>query len=396
MSTGAIIKRVSKSGKTSYLVKYDLPRDPATNKRRQAYKTVRGTKAEAAAELRRLLALVDRGEYVDASKMTVGQWIDKWLVDYAPLGRSQKTFERYAELLRLHVKPTFGATPVQKITATQVDELYTKLRATLAERTILHVHRVFGLSLKDAARKQVISRSPMANVTTPSPTKVEAGTDDVKEQIHALDQAKLDTLLRHFRGSSLFRMVALDAATGLRQGELLALRWSDIDFDRCRIRVERSVEDTKEYGLRFKAPKNKTSRRTIAIDAGTAAMLNAYRLEAAETALAFGVRLPDDALLFPDRADRFYAPRRGRNVTKEFTRIVGKLGREFDGFRFHDIRHTHATLLLTNGVPITAVSQRLGHASPTITLGVYAHLVPQAEEKAVEVCASFIAHYVNG
>ena len=398
----------------SWLLKYDAGKDPVTGKRRQRYATVKGgTKTAANAKLRELMSAVDKGLHVDPRKMTVRQWNETWLLDHAAATVSPKTFERYAELLRGYVAPELGDMQIQKLVSqpAAIQRLYAQLQrsgrkvqktpspkgAGLAARTVLHVHRVFSQSLAAAVKMQIIARNPAADVTPPKPAAVRAHDDtggDGDTVINALDRDRLTALLEGFKGRALFNIVVLAAGTGMRRGELLALRWSDCDFEGRTLHVARAVEFTRQHGCRIKVPKTKGSRRRIGIDPGLVAMLRGMRAQQAEICLKLGRKLPGDALVFP------YSPlaptqlRTPGGVTKDFVKIATATG--FPGFRFHDLRHTHATLLLQEGVPINAVSQRLGHSGPTITLTVYGHVLRRAEEQAAQVAGSFTAGALAG
>lgn len=402
--TGSVTQRGD-----SFLLKWELPRSPeAPNKRRYGYKSVKvKTKKEARAILREILTSVDTGTYVAPQKMTVGAWADEWLKSYAAPAVSQKTLERYRELLTLHVSRHIGGIEIQKLTAPLIQGLYAKLRAVgkgprhnvpgedasgLSERTILHVHRVFSQCLKQARIAGVIVRNPAEDVKAPKPSKKNssAGQGTRRTVIQALTGERLDELLKGFRAKSLFPIVATLAGTGMRRGEVLALRWSDVDLDKGYIRIERAIEDTKEHGVQINGwPKNDASRRTIGIDQGLAALLRQHWKAQAEAALKLGVRLSADTLVFPSSPVEPMQPRHPRAVTKEFTAHAKALG--FNGFRLHDLRHTHATLLLTRGTTLNVVARRLGHSSPVITLSVYGHVLPEAEDQAVKVSGALLA-----
>lgn len=411
MSEGSITKRGE-----SWMLKYEGGKD-ATGKRRQLYKTVRGTRKEADRELRRLLGQLDEGTHVDPQKMTLAQWIEIWVRDYAAPTVSAKTLERYSELLRLHVVPYIGQQAMQKLTSGDLQCLYTKLRTIgrlrsktkrsaaelaqpakvegLAERTVLHVHRVLSQALSQAARQRVIVRNPADDAKAPRPEAGQAadGEEGAGEVIKALEREPLVALLRGLRDEWIFPIATTDAGTGMRRGEILALRRSDIGLDARTIRIERAVEETNKKGrdgktIRFKAPKNKSSKRTISIDPGLAAFLRGHMARQAEEALKLGTHPARDWLLFPKSIAEPTTPIRPRNVSKRFSILAARLG--FPGLRFHDLRHTHATLLLTAGVPINAVSQRLGHSTPVITLTVYGHVLPRADAQAATVSGTLL------
>lgn len=344
-------------------------------------KTFHGTATEARKELRALLRAGDTGQHVAPEKITVGEWIDQWIEAGAP-GRKrkrpgQRAVERYEELLRVHVKPTLGARPLQQLLATEIDKLYSELAKRLAPRTHHHVHTVFNACLSTAERKGLVIANPMKRVEqVPSPGESDHGI--------ALDETELATLVAGFKSSpSMFAPVAVDAATGARRNELLAFRWIDLDIEKKALKVERALEVTKKFGVRYKAPKTARGKRTIALDDATFALLLAERErhlriragipDGAQVDLSL-VRLPDDALIFPNMLGpgedfSFTTPRNPRNFTKEFARKAKAIG--FPDLRFHDLRGTHATLLLDKNIPVHVVAARIGD-DPAVLLRNYA------------------------
>jgi integrase len=370
-------------GENSWRLRYRL------NGRRFT-KTIRGTKSDAQKELRRLLHSGDEGTHVAPNRITLSQWAEQWIATGAP-GRRQKrvgrrTIERYSELLRCHVLPTLGQRRLQQLQATEIDAMYLKLGTTLTPGTACYVHAVLSACLGTAARKGLITSSPMMRVEK-VPTAVEA------EHGVALDADELRKLIEGFRGSPLFPIVAVAALTGARRGEILALRWSDLDLANKTLRIERALEKTKE-GLAFKPPKTKRSNRTIVIDDDLAALLSAERQKhlrivagVPDTAkVDFSlVKLPDGALMFPSPSGSrfdFRKPRDPLAVTRGFVRRARKLG--FPQLRFHDLRGSHETLLLDQGVGIHVVAGRCGH-DPAVLLRSYAKRTKKADTSAAAV-----------
>jgi integrase len=350
---------------------------------RRFTKTFHGTLTEARKELRRLLRDGETGDHVDPTKLTIGQWIDQWIAAGAPGRRKkkvgQRTLERYEELLRVHVKPTLGLRPLQKLKATEIDALYNDLDALVDEEgdrqiapmTLHHVHVTFNSCLATAERKGLLRANPMRRVEQlPSPGESDHG--------EALDEGQLAELVAGFRPSAaMYAPVAVNAATGARRNELLAFRWTDLDVEAKALRVQRALEVTKKFGTRFKPPKTERGKRTIGLDDATLGILLKERdrhlrmlagvPEGAAVDLSL-VRLPADALIFPEPGT-LDVPRNPRNFSKEFTRRAGKLG--FAGFTFHHIRGTHGTLLLDRNVPVHVVAERLGD-DPAVLLRNYA------------------------
>jgi integrase len=362
----------------------------------------KGSIGEARKELRRLIKSGDDSQHVAPDKLTLAAWVDRWVAllhrgEETGAGNSvagrglvnARTLERYEELLRLHVVPTLGKRPLQRIAATEIDDLYGELGKRLAPRTVHHVHTVFGACLSAAVRKGLLVASPTKKTEAPV-----AGESDASQ---VLDQEQLAALLTGFRGSVLRPIVAIAAFTGARRNEILALRWSDFDAANSTLAIARSLEETKAHGRRFKEPKTRRGIRTIAIDGGLAALLSAERekhlrlmagvADGAEVELSL-VKLPVDALIFPTPGEDITRPRDARSLTKEFGRRAKKLG--FSRLRFHDLRGTHETLLLDAGVPVHVVAARCGH-DPAVLLRTYARRTKKADTSAAAVIGAMSA-----
>jgi integrase len=353
-------------------------------------KTVRGSISDAKRELRSLLKSGDDGEHVAPNRITVSEWIDTW-IELRRHKITARTLERYAELMRLHVKPTLGEKRLQAVTSVMLDKLYQGMRdKEFSEGTIRYVHTVLGGCFRTAQQKTYITRNPMDGAEAPSTGDEDAG--------QALEQEQLTTLVNGFRECSLFAIVATAAYTGARRGEILALRWVDLDTEAKTLRIERAIEETKTHGLRLKDPKTERGKRTIMIDDGLIALFRAEREkylrivagvpDGSSVDLSF-VKLPADALIFPaplvpgaNDLNGLSTLRTPRNVTKEFSRKSKALG--FASLRFHDLRVTHETLLLDAGVPVHVVAARCGH-DPAIMLRVYAKRTRKADTSAAAI-----------
>jgi integrase len=354
--------------------------------------TFKGTLQEARKELRRLLRSGDTGEHVAPDKITLGQWIEQWLAGGAP-GKfrkpvSARSLNRYSEVMRLHVVPTLGTRPLQQLQATEIDALYRRLENKLAASTAHQVHSVLGACLGTALRKGLLSNNPLVRVErVPSPGEGDHGM--------ALDQDQLRVLVEGFRNSVLFPIVAVAAFTGARRNEILALRWSDLDEKAKTLRIERAIDMVHGRPVGFKGPKTERGTRTIAIDDDLIALLVAEREK--HRRLAAGVpdgatveimvKLPEEALMFPGTpwcGEDFSLTKvqDPDNFTKMFARRAAKLG--FPGLRFHDLRGSHETILLDNGVPVHVVAARCGH-DPAVLLRSYAKRTKKADTSAAAI-----------
>jgi integrase len=358
--------------------------------------TFRGTLGEARKELRRLVRSADTGQHVAPDRMTLGQWIELWITAGAP-GRRQKqagrrTLVRYGELLRCHVTPALGGRPLQQLQATEIDALYRSIEGKVAPRTGSHVHVVFSSCLATAVRKGLLAASPMARVShIPSPGEADHG--------QALDQDQLRILLEGFRNTTLFPIVAVAAFTGMRRGEILALRWTDLDVAAKTLRIERAVDQIYGQPLLLKPPKTARGKRTIAIDGDLLALLLGERekhlriMAGVPDGVAVDLslmKLPEDALVFPNPPApgedfSFTRLRNPLTLTKAFVKRARKLG--FPDLRFHDLRGSHETMLLDAGVPTHIVAARCGH-DPAVLLRSYAKRTMKADQSAATVIAA--------
>jgi integrase len=280
-------------------------------------------------------------------------------------------------LLRVHVKPQLGNRPLQQLRATEIDRLYGALETKIAPMTLHHLHTTLNSCLSMAERKGLLLSNPIHRAERiPSPGESDHGL--------ALSEPDLKSLVTGFREvPSLYPIVALTAAIGARRNEVLAFRWADFDPEKKTIRIERAIEETKKFGIRFKVPKTWRGLRTVALDGGSVSLL----LQLRETHLRlragvpdgvevdFGlIRLPDDALIFPNPPGpgedfSFTHSRDPHTFSKQFRKRADKLG--FTDFKFHHIRGTHATLLLDRGIPVHVVAERIGD-DPSVLLKNYA------------------------
>jgi integrase len=380
-------------GKNSWRIRYRVPGEG-----RQEI-TVVGSKVDAQKKLRDLLHSADDGSHVPADRLTVGQWVEAWIDSGCPGNRkrgkiTQRTIERYAQLLRTHIIPkaegrlTLKDRPLQQLKAAEIDKLYKHIVEHVSERTARHVHSAFNACLGRAVRTRILARSPMIELTTiPSPQEADHGL--------CLDAEEMRTLVKRFQGSSLFEMVGTGVGTGARRGEILALFVTDYDPVAKTLKIERAVEETKKFGLTLKVPKTKRGTRTITIDDDLCAMFDRQidKLKRLAAGIPDGVEvdlslvsLPKGCLMFPNppapgQPFSFTALRNPRNFSKEFQRKATALG--FPGLGFHDLRGSHSTLLLDNGQPPHVVAARIGD-DPGTLMRHYAKLTKKADTGAAE------------
>jgi integrase len=339
---------------------------------------LRGTRKDAERELTRLLRTADTGEHVDPSRMTVRRWLEMWL-DAVRSEISPKAYERYSEIVRCYLVPAFGHFPLTKLAPIQIQNAYSawatggrrdgKLGG-LSPLTRRYVHVILKSALSRAVEQQLLARNPADALKKrlPKVERREITTLTVEQSAHLLDSIKQ---------MHLYWPVLLALATGMRRGEILALRWKNVDLDRGMLSVVQSLEQTTD-GLRFKD--SKTGRnRAIPLPTFTIEELRRLKRQQAETLLRLGIRLSGETLVCC-REDG--EPKQPRSVTHEFAHLLASK-KDLPRVRFHDLRHSHATQLLASGVHPKIAQERLGHSTITTTMDLYSHVTDTMQSDAV-------------
>jgi integrase len=296
MSAGHIRRR----GKASWELKFDVGRAPATGRRLIQYHSFRGTKREAQMKLAQLIASVGQGTYVEPSKVTVAEHLRARVDQWEAAGDiSGRTAQRYRQLVENQIVPHLGDRLLQKLKRVDIEGWHTALRSGgrrrgsggVAARTIGHAHRVLSKSLSDAAKDDLITR----NVC-----KIEAAPKVEETELRILKAHELRTLLAKLQDHPLAAAAITAIFTGMRLGEILALRWANTDLENGLIRVREALEETKAHGIRFKAPKTKRGRRDITLPDVVIRTLRDHRRRQLELRMQLGLgKLPEDALVFP-------------------------------------------------------------------------------------------------
>lgn len=353
-------------------------------RRRQGFTTRR----EAERALRELLHKLDTQRYVTPDGSTLANFVeDEWLPAVRPPNLRAATWTSYRDELRRHVLPTLGAVPVQQLTPVQLNQLYAHLLAHgrrdgqggLSPRTVRYIHTVLRKSLADALRWGRVERN-VADLADP-PRQV-ASRHGGHMQIWTAPQ--LRQFLAHVGDDRLYPAWRLAATTGMRRAEVLGLRWIDVDLDAGRLAVRQAYISI-DGRAQFSEPKTRQSRRTIDLDARTVDVLRGWATEQQAEQEAWADAGEDHGLVFtredgspipPDRFSKLF----GRHASAAGLRPI----------RLHDLRHTHASLLLASGVNPKVASERLGHHSVAFTLDVYSHVVPGMQAAAAERVAEMI------
>ena len=324
---------------------------------------------------------VNAGTHVAPDPQTVGEWIDRWLVTMVPKIRASTLRDYRNGLAR--VSSRLGHVKLQSLKPLDVEELYASLLEDghrygggLAPKTVRNVHIALRRSLKDAERFGLVTRNVAASVKPPVPERRELQTwtaDEVRQFLTATGDDRFAAAWR------------LLATTGMRRGEVLGLRWSAVDLKRGRLQVNRSLSVVDDE-LVWDAPKMARSRRTVSIDDETTAVLKEHRKHQLEERVKAGAAWQERDLVFCDELGGELHPDR---CTRTFTQAAQRAG--VKPIRLHDLRHTWATLALQAGVHPKVVSERLGHATTSITLDIYSHVQPELDAEAATTVAQLFS-----
>src|SRR3990172_623397 len=376
---------IRRRGKDAWYITVDLPRDPLTGKRRRAFMTAR-TKREAEREEARLKHRTATGIDLEPGRLTLAEYLNRWLDTMQP-NLTPNTHKRYASVLANQVIPRLGATQLTKLRPIHIQQLHTDLRTKgrmdgaggLAQKTILQIHRILSEAMKHAVGLQLISQNPCQLVRAPQVRPKELATlsrDEARSLVAAAEAA--DSIYAD--------SIILALHTGMRMGELRGLKWEDINLEEGRLVVRRALQHVHAIGFVLQQPKTPNSRRTIPLGATPVEALRRQRKRQVEDRLLLGPDYRDPALVFASVVGTPIFP---GNLRRAFENLIKAAG--CPRIRFHDLRHTHASLLLARGVHPKVVSERLGHASIVITLDTYSHLMPTMQEEAVKEFDAWLA-----
>jgi integrase len=385
---GHIHKRVrkDKNGKegTLWYVVVDVGID-CNGQRRQKWHGGFRTRKEAEVARAKLVDHLHSGAYITPGRTTLGDWVNESWLPMTATRVKPTTLHSYRRNLEIHVLPTLGSKLLQQLTPTMLNTLYAALassqgseRGGLSAKTISYIHTIVHKVLADAVDADLIARNVADRAKPPRPDRrAMAG-------IQSWDSDELRAFLEHVAGSRLDAIWRLAAMTGMRRGEVLGLRWSDLDLDAARLSVRQALVAV-GYDVITSTPKSHNAR-VIDLDAETVRKLRRHRREQNDERTEWGADYHDQDLVV---AKENGAPIHPHTFSQSFKRIINRAG--LRTIRLHDLRHTHASLALKTGVPVKVVSERLGHESPAFTLKQYAHVLPGMQAEAARSVAALVA-----
>lgn len=356
----------------------DLPRSE-DGRRRQVSKGGFRTKAEAKAALARATVEADSGTFTEPSSLTVAAYLGTWV---AGIDRKPATMEAYRRVVKAHLVPTLGGCKLQRLTAPHIKAAYRTLLDDkgLSPTTVQLVHQVLSKALADAVDDRLLPANPASTVKAPARAHVEMVTWTREHVIAFLAFVAVDRLAAMWR---------LFLTTGMRRGEVAALRWQDVDLERATLMV-RQTGNIVDRVWTVGTPKGRkdaaAKTRRLSLDPGTVEALRRHRTAQLQERMAWGGDYVDSGLVFV-REDG--SPMNPTTIGHALTRKAAKAG--LPHIRVHDLRHTYATLALEAGVHPKVVSERLGHANIGITLNLYSHVTEGMDRAAADLVAGLFS-----
>jgi len=367
---GRIIKR---KGSNNYTIVLQLGLDPATGKRKQQWITAGSSKREAEKQMAELIHQMDTGTFVKPNKNAFSKYLEEWLKDYVWPNLSPRTAEGYESIVRCHLIPALGSIPLVQLKPEHLQRYYSEKLSTgrhdgkggLSRTTVSHHHTCLHRALKMALRWGRISRNPADAVIPPRPQRSE---------MHTMTEDDINIFLEAARKTPYYLIFYLALFTGMRRSELLSLRWCDVDLLLCQVHITRSLHYLRTGDIIFRSPKTTRARRMVSLPPSSACLLQGHK-DKREAQL--GMTLKEDDLIFSDHEGKPLLP---DTISHAWAKLVKRAGLEH--IRFHDARHTHASLLLKQSVHPKIVQERLGHATISTTLDLYSHVSPGLQEAA--------------
>ncbi len=333
-------------------------------------KTIYGkTRQEVAKRLAKALSDREGGLIFDAEGLKLREYLARWLEDSVKDTVRNTTYERYEQIARTHIIPMLGDVKLKGLSPTHVRGLYKEKLQTLSPRTVQYIHVTLHKALKQAVNDGLVPRNATEAVKPPQVRR---------EEIRPLTSEQVKQLLDAARGDRLEALYTLAVHTGLRQGELLGLKWEDVDLESGSLHVKRTLT-TPRGGPRLAAPKTKGSRRRVSLTRGAMDALRAHLARQLEEIDRASSLWQENGLVF---ASEMGTPLDRRDVTSRQFKPLLRRAKLPETTRFHDLWHTCATLLLTKNVNPKVVSEMLGHSNIAITLDTYSHVLPNMQDSA--------------
>lgn len=368
-------KTITRNGKeyTFWEARYTACYDPGTGK--QIQRSISGkTQKEVTKKLKEATAAIDAGTYTAPSKMTVGQWLDIWTEEY--LGSVKPaTRSSYRTIVKIHLKPSLGATKLEALNAHTIQHFYNTAEAS--PKTVKNVHGVLHKALQQAVNNGYLRFNPADACILP---RIE------KQEIKPLDEAQISTFLRAIHGHRFENLYIVTLFTGLREGEALGLQWDCVDLDKGQLVINKQLQLSRGSGGEYVLVPTKNSKgRCITLAPFVVNTLRKERRAQLENRLRYGECWSNTGFVFTDELGLHL---KHSTVYKNFKAIVRQI--DLPAARFHDLRHSYAVASIRSGDDIKTVQDNLGHATASFTLDVYGHVTEQMKTESAARMEQFI------
>ncbi len=372
---------VLKRGKNSWRIQVYTVKD---GKLCRITETVKGTKRAALDRETELKSNLNKGTHVPTSHITVAEHLKQWLEGYAKTNCAENTYDSYERIIRRHLVPAVGHLQLKDLTAPTIQRFYGQECGKMSGRSVLRQHRMLSQSLKYAVRQGYLASNPCGNVDPPKA---------IKKKMRTLTPDEVGILLETAKGNIFYPVIYTALNTGLREAELLGLRWRDINLEPHVLSLSVSQVLYKGHGKTvFKQPKTEHSRRRINMTTNLALYLASYKAERESLYWQqFGKPLTLDDLVFTTALGEAIHP---AVLSHAFAKTVRRAG--LGRCRFHDLRHTFASIMLLLGVSPKVISEALGHSSVAFTMDVYSHCLPTMQKDAMALLDRVMPGGVSG
>lgn len=381
ITSGSYRKRKRADGSHYWQITIELPKDPITGKRVRKYRSVDGGKKDAERAMHEYIRELEKGYYVTDSKITIYEWIDTWLEVYIEPNVSPTTLSRYKGMIQRYIKPLIGHMQVQQLKTLAVQAWVNGLKVSpasgkeMSAATVKHAYHVLKGSMDKAVLAGIIPRSPCIGIMLPKGQK--------KPPV-VYDEQQIKQLIAAAKGTEMELIIDIELCLGLRRGELLGLRWGDIDWDKNQIHIvnNRVVVDGKSV---VKDPKTESSRRTVDVPAQLIQKLHKHKMQCWANRLRLGeaYTVTDYIIVHPDGK-----PIYPEYVSQLFTKLQKKA--DLPKCRFHDLRHLCASIMLMQGVNVKVAQEHLGHKDISTTMNIYSHVLPSVAKEAAQKIGALV------
>jgi len=368
---------IRKQGNHSWAIVLSLGTDPANGKRKQKWVSIKGTKKDAERKLSELLTQLDTGSFVLPGKQTLGEFLEEWLRDYVQPNLAAKTVDWYKYIIRRHLIPGLGNIPLIQLKPEHIARYSAEKSCNqnlgglkpLSSQTVKHQYTTLHNALSYAVRMGKLSRNPADAV---SPPKVQ------RPARRYWDKEESDLFLEAIKDNPYYAYFYTLLYTGARRNELLGLKWDDIDLIGLTLHIDRSFEDLKD-GKVITKPTKTDKGRTIDLPPSCARVLREYKEKRADERIMLGKVLSKEDPVFTYADGRPFQP---SGVSHAFAKLVRQTG--VKPIRLHDLRHSHASIMLKKGIHPKVVQERLGHSSIQVTLDIYSDVMPGIQRDAAK------------